>query len=153
MLRDGFGNRPHFPARAVHRAWPVEHPRVALHLLVPTCRRQYPSGLLGLDRSRDGPFHPLPGAQRRRPSASLRKAGDHLGLFEACSSFTSANRRTRIAFLRAEYSDRSFRAGKTVISAEQSVLFGQLSSTADNWRLRLEKPRQAQMLGRDFTAK
>jgi len=30
----------------------------------------------------------LPCTQRRRPSPSLRKVGDHIGLFEACSTFT-----------------------------------------------------------------
>jgi len=62
--------------------------RVALHLLVPTCRRQYPGGPLGLDRSWDGLFQPFPCTQRRRPSPSLRKVGDHIRRFEACSTFT-----------------------------------------------------------------
>jgi hypothetical protein len=62
--------------------------RVALHLRLPTCRRQYPGGPLGLDRSWDGLFQPFPCTQRRRPSPSLRKVGDHIGLFEACSTFT-----------------------------------------------------------------
>ena len=31
---------------------------------------------------------PFPCTQRRRPSPSMRKVGDHIGLFEACSTFT-----------------------------------------------------------------
>ena len=46
---------------------------VALHLLVLTCRRHYPGGPLGLDRSWDGLFQPFPCTQRRRPSPSLHK--------------------------------------------------------------------------------
>src|SRR5271169_4747436 len=55
--------------------------RVALHLLVPTCRRQYPGGPLGLDRSWDGLFQPslYPAAaafpitaQGRRPHWTFR---------------------------------------------------------------------------------
>jgi hypothetical protein len=41
--------------------------RVAFDLPLPTCRRQYPDDLLGLDRSRDGLFQPFPCAQRLRP--------------------------------------------------------------------------------------
>jgi hypothetical protein len=62
--------------------------RVALDLLVPTCRRQYPGGPLGLDRSWDGLFQPFPCTQRRRPSPYTCKVGDHIGRFEACSTFT-----------------------------------------------------------------
>jgi len=58
-------------------------------LLVPTCRRHYPGGPLGSDRSWDGLFHPFPlHPQRRRPSPYWSKVGDHIGLFEACSTFT-----------------------------------------------------------------
>ena len=62
--------------------------RVAFDPRLPTCRRQYPGGPLGLDRSWDGLFQPFPCTQRRRPSPSSRKVGDHIGLFEACSTFT-----------------------------------------------------------------
>jgi hypothetical protein len=49
-----------------------------------------------------------------------------------------AQRRTRIAILLAEYSGRLFRADKTVISAELSMLFDRLGGSADRWCLRLE---------------
>src|SRR5271165_1095310 len=63
--------------------------RVALDLHVPTCRRHYPGGPLGSDRSWDGLFQPLPfHPQRRRPSPSECEVGDHIGRFEACSTFT-----------------------------------------------------------------
>src|SRR5271157_4827654 len=63
--------------------------RVALDLRVPTCRRHYPGGPLGSDRSWDGLFHPLPfHPQRRRPSPSECEVGVHIGRFEACSTFT-----------------------------------------------------------------
>src|SRR6516164_7087941 len=44
-------------------------------LRVPTCRRHYPGGPLGSDRSWDGLFHPFPVPQRRRPSPSECKVG------------------------------------------------------------------------------
>ena len=62
--------------------------RVAFDLHLPTCRRHYPGGPLGLDRSWDGLFQLFPCTQRLRPSPSLCKVGDHIGLFEACSTFT-----------------------------------------------------------------
>ena len=47
---------------------------VDLH--VPTCRRHYPGGPLGSDRSWDGLFQPFPiHPQRRRPSPSECKVG------------------------------------------------------------------------------
>ena len=53
----------------VTRPPPLGVSRVALDLRVPTCRRHYPSGPLGSDRSWDGLFQPLPfHPQRRRPS-------------------------------------------------------------------------------------
>jgi hypothetical protein len=50
--------------------------------------RHYPGGPLGLDRSRDGLFQPFPRTQRLRPSLFRCKVGVHIGLFEACSTFT-----------------------------------------------------------------
>src|SRR5271169_343871 len=85
--------------------------RVALHLLVPTCRRQYPGGPLGLDRSWDGLFQPFPCTQRRRPSPSSRKVGDHIRLFEACSTFTGYY---GLSARRVAYSDPSVSKAPTV---------------------------------------
>ncbi len=63
--------------------------RVALDLHVPTCRRHYPGGPLGSDRSWDGLFQPFSiHPQRQRPSPSECKVGVHIGRFEACSTFT-----------------------------------------------------------------
>ena len=60
-----------------------------MDLHVPTCRRHYPGGPLGSDRSWDGLFQPFPiHPQRRRPSPSECKVGVHIGRFEACSTFT-----------------------------------------------------------------
>ncbi len=42
------------------RPFTVRVSRVALDLHVPTCRRHYPGGPLGSDRSWDGLFHPFP---------------------------------------------------------------------------------------------
>ena len=57
--------------------------------LVPTCRRHYPGGPLGSDRSWDGLFHPFPlPPWRRRPSPIGCRVGVHIGHFEACSTFT-----------------------------------------------------------------
>ena len=68
---------------------PLGVSRVALDLRVPTCRRHYPGGPLGSDRSWDGLFHPFPiHPQRRRPSPSECEVGVHIGRFEACSTFT-----------------------------------------------------------------
>ena len=84
-------------ARPIPRGRPVEGhapsplgvSRVALDLHVPTCRRHYPGGPLGSDRSWDGLFQPLPfPPQRRRPSPSECEVGVHIGRFEACSTFT-----------------------------------------------------------------
>ena len=60
----------------VTRPPPLGVSRVALDLHVPTCRRHYPGGPLGSDRSWDGLFQPLPfHPQRRRPPhASARSA-------------------------------------------------------------------------------
>ena len=44
----------------VTRPPPLGASRVALDLRVPTCRRHYPGGPLGSDRSWDGLFQPLP---------------------------------------------------------------------------------------------
>ncbi len=84
-------------ARPIPRGRPVEGhapsplgvSRVALDLRVPTCRRHYPGGPLGSDRSWGGLFQPFPiHPQRRRPSPSDCKVGVHIGRFEACSTFT-----------------------------------------------------------------
>ena len=45
-------------------------------------------GPLDLDRSWDGLFQPFPCIQRRRPSPNRGWVGDHIGRFEACSTFT-----------------------------------------------------------------
>ena len=84
-------------ARPIPRGHPVEGhapsplgvSRVALDLRVPTCRRHYPGGPLGSDRSWGGLFQPFPiHPQRQRPSPSECKVGVHIGRFEACSTFT-----------------------------------------------------------------
>src|SRR5271165_3125596 len=84
--------RPHewgSPRVEGHAPSPLGVSRVALDLHVPTCRRHYPGGPLGSDRSWDGLFHPFPlHPQRRRPSPSECKVGVHIGRFEACSTFT-----------------------------------------------------------------
>ena len=59
-------------------------------LRVPTCRRHYPGGPLGPDRSWDGLFQPFPFI----PSGgglplSECEVGVHIGRFEACSTFTA----------------------------------------------------------------
>src|SRR5271157_2601261 len=84
-------------ARPIPRGCPVEGhapsplgvSRVALDLRVPTCRRHYPGGPLGSDRSWGGLFQPFPiHPQRRRPSPSECEVGVHIGRFEACSTCT-----------------------------------------------------------------
>jgi hypothetical protein len=42
----------------------------------------------GATRSWDGLFQPFPSIQRRRPSPNRGWVGYHIGLFEACSTFT-----------------------------------------------------------------
>ena len=54
-----------------------------------TCRRQYPGGTTGSDRSRGGLFQPLPMTQRRRPSPEVWRVGSHITAFGACSAFTT----------------------------------------------------------------
>ncbi len=72
-----------------HAPSPLGVSRVALDLHVPTCRRHYPGGPLGPDRSWDGLFQPFSiHPQRQRPSPSDCKVGVHIGRFEACSTFT-----------------------------------------------------------------
>ena len=84
--------RPHewgSPRVEGERPFTARVSRVALDLHVPTCRRHYPGGPLGSDRSWDGLFHPFPlHPQRRRPSPSECRVGVHIGRFEACSTFT-----------------------------------------------------------------
>ena len=71
--------RPHewgSPRVEGERPFTARVSRVALDLHVPTCRRHYPGGPLGSDRSWDGLFHPFPlHPQRRRPSPSECKVG------------------------------------------------------------------------------
>jgi hypothetical protein len=84
-------------ARPVPRGHPVEGhapsplgvSRVALDLHLQTCRRQYPGGPLGSGRSWDSLFQLFPRhPQQHRPSLHKNKVGDHISLFEACSTFT-----------------------------------------------------------------
>ena len=53
----------------------------------------------------------FPCTQRRRPSPSLRKVGDHIGLFEACSTFTGYY---GLSARRVAYSDPSVSKAPTV---------------------------------------
>jgi hypothetical protein len=54
-----------------------------------TCRRQYPGGIAGSDRSRGRPIPTVPMAQRRRPSPEVWRVGSHITAFGACSAFTT----------------------------------------------------------------
>jgi len=55
--------------------------------------------------------------------------------------------------LLVDYSGRLFRNGKAVISAELSMIFNPLGTTAETWWSRLEKLSQGRLLGRYFAAK
>ena len=88
---------PPDPAQPVPHGRPVEEfsaPRrsgfpCCVDLPVPTCRRHYPGGPLGSDRSWNGVFQPFPfipsGGGLPRPCC---RVGVHIGRFEACSTFT-----------------------------------------------------------------
>ena len=97
-----------------------------MDLLVPTCRRQYPGGPLGLDRSWDGLFQPFPCTQRRRPSPYTCKVGDHIGLFEACSTFTG------------DYGLSARRVAKATRLSRRLRRFRYLHRRSDSYRL--ERP-------------
>ena len=121
-------------ARPIPRGRPVEGhapsplgvSRVALDLHVPTCRRHYPGGPLGLDRSWDGLFQPFPCTQRRRPSPYTCKVGDHIGLFEACSTFTG------------DYGLSARRVAKATRLSRRLRRFRYLHRRSDSYRL--ERP-------------
>ncbi len=74
------------PKRTLRRLLPLCEPR--LRVVRRSGARQYSGGPLGLDRSWDGLFQPFPCTGRRRPSSHLLGVGDHISLFEACSTFT-----------------------------------------------------------------
>ena len=112
---------PHTP-----RIPPARVSRVALDLRLPTCRRQYPGGPLGLDRSWDGLFQPFPCTQRRRPSPYTCKVGDHIGLFEACSTFTG------------DYGLSARRVAKATRLSRRLRRFRYLHRRSDSYRL--ERP-------------
>jgi hypothetical protein len=95
-------------------------------LRLPTCRRQYPGGPLGLDRSWDGLFQPFPCTQRRRPSPYTCKVGDHIGLFEACSTFTG------------DYGLSARRVAKATRLSRRLRRFRYLHRRSDSYRL--ERP-------------
>ena len=75
------------------------------------CPSGFSGGPLGLDRSWDGLFQPFPCTQRLRPSPYTRKVGDHIGLFEACSTFTGYY---GLSARRVAYSDPSVSKAPTV---------------------------------------
>ncbi len=62
--------------------------RVAFDLRLPTCRRQYPGGPLGRIAHGTAYSNRFPARQRLRPSPNRGWVGDHIGRFEACSTFT-----------------------------------------------------------------
>ena len=59
-----------------------------MDLLVQTCRRHYPGGPLGRIAHGTAYSNRFPARQRLRPSPYACKVGAHIGLFEACSTFT-----------------------------------------------------------------
>src|SRR5271166_6334689 len=59
----------------VTRPPPLGVSRVALDLRVPTCRRHYPGGPLGSDRSWDGLFHPFPHSSPATAAFPIRVRG------------------------------------------------------------------------------
>ena len=91
------------------------------------CHRQYSrSGWFSIVRSWDGLPQPFPRIQRRRPSPSLRKVGDHIGLFEACSTFTGY------------YGLSVRRVAKATHLSRRPRRFRFLHRRSDSWRL--ERP-------------
>jgi hypothetical protein len=54
--------------------------------------------------------------------------------------------------LLVDYTGRLFRTGKTTISAELAGIFDRLGSSAESWRVRLEKLRTRRLFGRFFAA-
>jgi len=122
-------NGPASPSRASgwgSRALTAWVSRVVFDLRLPTCRRQYPGGPLGLDRSWDGLFQPFPCTRRRRPSPYTCKVGDHIGLFEACSTFTG------------DYGLSARRVAKATRLSRRLRRFRYLHRRSDSYRL--ERP-------------
>src|SRR5262249_52298631 len=97
-----------YPASAVLRASPPPHAarpvphgrpveghapsrlgvsRVPCDLPVRACRRHYPGGPAGSDRSWDGLFQPFPCRQQWQPSPPNGGVGPHFCRFGACSTF------------------------------------------------------------------
>ena len=89
--------------------------------------RHYPGGPLGLDRSRDGLFQPFPRTHRLRPSLFRCKVGVHIGLFEACSTFTG------------DYGLSARRVAKATRLSRWLRRFRFLHRRSDNYRLALIK--------------
>jgi hypothetical protein len=54
--------------------------------------------------------------------------------------------------LLVDYTGRLFRKGKAAISAELAGIFDRLGSSAESWRVRLEKLRMGRLFGRFFAA-
>jgi hypothetical protein len=54
--------------------------------------------------------------------------------------------------LLVDYTGRLFRNGKTALSAELASIFDRLGSSAETWRVRLEKLRTGRLFGRFFAA-
>ncbi len=54
--------------------------------------------------------------------------------------------------LLVDYTGRSFREGRAPISRELAAIFDRLGTTAETWRVRLDKLRQGGFFGRVFAA-
>jgi hypothetical protein len=54
--------------------------------------------------------------------------------------------------LSVDYTNRQFRTGKAAISAEVAGIFDRLVTTAESWRVRLEKLRAGRLFGRFFAS-
>jgi hypothetical protein len=54
--------------------------------------------------------------------------------------------------LLVDYTGRLYRTGKTAISAELAGILDRLGSSAESWRLRMEKLRMGRLFGRFFAA-
>ena len=74
--------------RLSSRDSPLGVSRVPVDLLFPTCRRHYPGGPPGRIAHGTAYSNRFPARWRLRPSPSYCKVGAHIGLFEACSTFT-----------------------------------------------------------------